>query len=128
MAKVFISHRSADKHLAEELAAEIRSAGHDVWLDTWAIEVGDSILGQMQAGIKDANYLVLCLAPSGVGAPWTAEEWESFRTRQLNGEAVRLLPARLSGGSPPAILAHVKYADLAHDWSQGVAALLKAIR
>lgn len=128
MARVFISHRTADVALAERLASEIKSAGHDVWLDTCEVGIGDSILGKMNAGIRDASFLVLCYSPLGVSSPWTAEEWESFRTRQLNGETVKLLPVNLSGGDPPAILAHLKYADLVKNWALGVEQLLNAMR
>ncbi len=128
MAKVFISHRTADMGLATRLANEIKAVGHDVWHDEWEVELGDSILGKMGRGIRDAKYLVLCYSTLGVDAPWTAEEWESFRTRQLNGQDVKLLPVKLSGGDPPAILAHLKYADLVRDWTGGVAQLLRALR
>ncbi len=128
MANVFISHRTADMALATRLANEIKAAGHNVWLDDWEIGIGDSIIGKMNAGLRDAEYLVLCYSPLGVSSPWTAEEWESFRTRQLNGQKVKLLPVNLSRGDPPAILEHLKYADLVRDWAGGVAQLLKAIR
>lgn len=128
MAKVFISHRTADMALATRLAKELEAAGHTVWLDDWEIGIGDSIIGKMNEGLRDAQYLVLCYSPLGVSSPWTAEEWESFRTRQLNGQNVKLLPVNLSGGDPPAILEHLKSADLVRDWTAGVKQLLKAIR
>lgn len=127
MAKVFISHRTTDLALAAKLASELEAAGHIVWLDDHEIGLGDSVLGKMQEGLRDSKYLVLCYSTSGVTSPWTAEEWESFRTRQLEGHGVRLLPVKLSGGDPPAILAHLKYADLVRDWAGGVTQLLKAI-
>ncbi|HZF56571.1 MAG TPA: toll/interleukin-1 receptor domain-containing protein [Polyangiaceae bacterium] len=128
MAKVFISHRTTDMALATRLANELTAAGHTVWLDDWEIGLGDSVLGKMREGLRDAKYLVLCYSTIGVESPWTAEEWESFRTRQLEGQDIKLLPIKLSGGEPPAILAHLKYADLVRDWAGGVAQLLKAIR
>ncbi|WP_225412744.1 toll/interleukin-1 receptor domain-containing protein [Stigmatella hybrida] len=128
MAKVFISHRTADMALATRLASELQAAGHTVWLDDWEIGIGDSILGKMGEGLRDAEYLVLCYSAHGVNSPWTAEEWESFRTRQLNGKKVKLLPVNLSGGPPPIILEHLKYADLVHNWADGLTQLLKAIR
>jgi len=48
--------------------------------------------------------------------------------RQLNGHNVRVLPVRLTGGQPPAILDDIRYADLVGDWSQGVIDLLEAIK
>ena len=68
------------------------------------------------------------IAAAGVLAPWMSREWMSALARQLDGHAVKLLPVRLSGGEPPAILADIKYADLVKDWDGGVRALLRAIR
>jgi len=125
---VFISHRMADAALAERLAEEIREAGHTVWLDNWEILVGDSVVERINAGLANAKYLVLCYSQSGVESNWISREWMSALARQLEGYGIKLLPARLSGGSPPAILADIRFADLVKDWDRGMKDLLKAIR
>ena len=51
MANVFISHRGADRAAAERLAKALRNCGHNVWLDTWKIKVGDSIIGQIDSEV-----------------------------------------------------------------------------
>jgi hypothetical protein len=128
MANVFISHRGGDSKEAEQLANEVRKAGHKVWIDTWEINVGDSIIEKMNEGLEGAIYLVLCYSSSGVLSPWMGREWMSALTRQLDGRGVKILPVRLTGGDPPAIIADIRYADLVKDWAKGVAELLKAIR
>lgn len=128
MANVFISHRRADDAEAERLAIEIRSAGHDVWLDVWEIGIGDSIIQRMNEGLTGAAYLVLCYSSSDVMAPWISSEWMNTLARQLNGENVKILPVRLTGGTPPPILASIRYADLVADWPGGLTELLRAIR
>ena len=50
MANVFISHRRADAVEAARLAADLRAAGHEVWLDDDEIAIGDSIPGRMNEG------------------------------------------------------------------------------
>jgi hypothetical protein len=52
----------------------------------------------------------------------------STLARQLNGHNVKILPIRLTGGQPPAILADIKYLDLMKDWNRGVSELLRAIK
>jgi hypothetical protein len=125
---VFISHRGADTALAERLANEIRQAGYPVWFDEWDIGIGDSIVQRINEGLTNARYLVLCYSEDGVLTPWISQEWMSTLTRQLEGYKVKILPVRLSGGKPPAILADKKYADLVADWSKGVADLLRAMK
>lgn len=127
MPNVFLSHRKADAALAERLAQTLAAAGHQVWFDEWEIHIGDSIVERIDAGLAGAAYLLLCYSAAGT-SPWVDREWMSTLHRQLSGHGVKILPVRLSGGDAPAILADIKYADLAADWDEGVKALLKAIR
>ncbi|MDX3663077.1 toll/interleukin-1 receptor domain-containing protein [Streptomyces sp. ID05-26A] len=128
MAAVFISHRSADQQEADRLAAEIRGRGHDVWIDSEQIDIGDSIVEKIDDGLADSVFVVLCLSKKGVDSPWMSREWMSALARRLNGVGVTLLPVRLTGGDLPAILSDIKYADLTSDWDAGVNALCSAIR
>jgi len=130
VAAVFISHRGtgADQAGAERLAGDLKAAGHDVWLDEWEIDPGDSIVERMNDGLEEAAYLVLCYSDAGVTAPWISREWMSALARQLSGAKIRILPVRLTGNKAPAILADIKAADLTHDWDAGFAELLRAIK
>jgi len=60
-------------------------------------------------------------------APWMSREWMAALAMQLNGHSIRLLPVRLTGGQPPALLADIRYADLVTDWDTGLAELLRAL-
>jgi len=125
---VFISYRRSDFNAAERLAIEIRKHGHQVWLDEWKVNLGDSIVARMNEGLEAADYVVMCYSSSGATSPWMSREWMSALARQLEGHKVRLLPVVLTGGDPPPILADIVYVDLVKDWSNGVAKLLVAIR
>lgn len=127
MATVFISHRGSDLPLATRLAKAIKAAGHEVWLDEWQLAIGDSIVARIDAALSGTTYVVVCYSAAGVMAPWMSREWMSSLAQQLNGARIKLLPVRLSGGTPPAILADVKYADLVADWTSGVKQLLHSI-
>lgn len=124
----FISHRGEDIALAERLAAQLTQAGYEVWLDKWIINVGDSIIEKINAGMENARYLILCYSEAGVSSPWMSREWMATLARQLEGYGVKILPIRLSGGKPPAIMSDIKYADLVKDWDHGMVELLKAMR
>lgn len=128
MANVFVSHRSDDTNQAELLAKEIQKAGHRVWLDLWDISIGDSIVQRMNEGLEGSSYVVLCYSSLGITSPWMSREWLSALAQQMNGVGVKILPVNLTGGTPPAILADIKYADLVKNWNQGVSRLLIAIK
>jgi hypothetical protein len=127
MANVFISHRGADSDDAERLAECVRAAGHDVWLDVWELNIGDSIVGKINHGLHGATYLILCLSKHGP-SDWMDREWMSTLNRQLTSADVRILPVKLTGADGPAILADIKSADLVADWDKGLALLLRAIK
>lgn len=127
MPNVFLCHRKSDASLATSLATELKNAGHAVWFDEWVIGVGDFIVAEIDKGLTGTSYLILCYSALG-SSDWTDREWHSALHRQLSGHAVKILPVRLSGGVPPAILADIKYADLVTDWKTGVQQLLKALK
>jgi hypothetical protein len=128
MAVVFISHRSVDSTVANRLGKDLATLGHTVHLDEWDLHAGDSIVEWMQRGLSDASYLILCYSEAGVDSPWMSREWMSALARQLNGEGIRVIPVRLPGGIAPAILADIKYADLASNWASGIRTLNAALR
>jgi hypothetical protein len=128
MSKVFVSHRVADSKEALRLTNDLQDRGHTVWLDDLEIDLGDSIVAKMNEGLGGLEYLILCYSSSGSLSPWISREWMATLARQLQGEGVKVLPVRLTGGEPPAILADIKYADLVADWNSGVDALCAAIK
>jgi hypothetical protein len=127
MANVFISYRKPDRDHAERLARELEAAGHQVWFDDWRIDVGDSIVERINEGLRGSTHLIVCFSASG-DSPWMSREWMSALALQLSGQGGKVLPALLAGGAPPAILADMKFANLAKDWRHGVSELLRALR
>ena len=128
MSDVFISHRSADSAAAERLARDLQQAGHHVWLDEWAIDIGDSIVKRIEEGLQGSAYLILCYSDAGVMAPWISREWMSTLARQLEGQEVRILPVMLTGKVVPAILSDIRTADLRTDWDKGLDLVLRSIK
>ncbi len=130
VAAVFISHRRDDAGLAERLARQLEAAGHQVWLDTWKIGIGDSVVARINEGLESAAYVAVCYSSAGMLSPWMSREWMAALHDQLERHRVKLLPVLLTGQPTqiPAILQDLKYADLVTDWDAGVAELLRAIR
>jgi hypothetical protein len=127
VANAFISHRSADAALSARLAADLRGAGHTVWLDDDIITVGHSIVAQINDGLNKLDFLILCYSSAGVESPWMSREWMSSLARQLDAQGVTILPVLFPGASPAAILADVKYANFAGEWDVGLRELLYAL-
>lgn len=127
MPNVFLCHRKPDAALVEKLANQLKSLGHHIWFDEWEIGIGDSIVAEINKGLTGNHYLVLCYSAHGP-SDWTDREWHSTLHRQLSGHPVKILPARISGGEPPAILADIKYADFVADWNKALSDLQRSIK
>lgn len=127
MANIFISYRSKDEKKALRLAKDIEAAGHIVWFDKWKIDPGDSIVGKINDGLKQANYFFLCFSSSGIHSEWLGREWMSSLAREIEGTGIKIIPIVLTGGGPPPILADKKYVDLTKNWAAGISELLRAV-
>jgi hypothetical protein len=60
---VFISYSHADKSTVDRLAAHLVKLNANVWVDTWELNVGDSILNRVQDAIQQASALEAVLKP-----------------------------------------------------------------
>jgi len=127
MASVFISHRGADQLAAEKLALALRDRGHDVWIDVWKINVGDSIVGRINAGLSEASFLILCGSSEPFVSPWVDREWMSALAGQLDGVNVCLLPVLLTGENLPFLLNDIRHANLILCWQDGIEEICRVL-
>jgi len=109
--KVFVCHATEDKPTARRIAAYMRQAGAEVWLDEWEINVGDSIVERINEGLSGATHMLLLLSATSVQKPWVRREFSSALMRQLSSHSVRVLPVLLESCEIPAILSDIRYAD-----------------
>jgi hypothetical protein len=123
--KVFLSHTSADKQVARRLSLELAKAGVDVWLDEWAIKVGESISRKIDDALQECRYLILLLSPNAVSSNWVEKEWRAAFWRETESGEVVVLPAMAEKCELPPLLRDKKYADLSTSFGDGVRELLK---
>jgi len=61
-AKVFGSHSNQDKPFIRRLVDELKQRNVQVWFDEHELQVGDSIIQGISAGLEDADYLLIILS------------------------------------------------------------------
>jgi hypothetical protein len=88
-ATVFVSYASPDKPLATRLASDLRERGLTVWVDAWEIRVGDNLLEKIEAGLKEAQYIVVLLSRASVRSPWVQRELSALGKGK--GDVVHLI-------------------------------------
>lgn len=72
--RVFISHSSADRGTADDLADALRAAGLDVWVDLDGIRLGDSYAEEIYTALVASDAIVLILSPESIASPHVKRE------------------------------------------------------
>jgi hypothetical protein len=68
--KVFISHSSHDKWVAGQVAKELEAVGAECFLDSKAIETGDTFDDEIKAALHDSSEFLVVLSPAALGRPY----------------------------------------------------------
>jgi len=90
--KLFLSHASEDKSVAESIAFSLRSRGHKVFLDRDDLPPGQSYDQQIERAVKESDAFIFLISPHSV-APgrYTLTEL-SFARRKWQDPQGRVLP------------------------------------
>ncbi len=130
MARVFLSHASSDKPQVRRIAQALRDAGHDPWLDEDQIDIGESIPAAVERGLRDTDFMIVCLSAAAARSGWASAEREVTFMQQMADRRTRILPVRLEPVDPPVLLGHILYVDLFPSddaFQRGIARLLRAL-
>jgi hypothetical protein len=124
---VFISHSSKDNAFVEKLARHLVQAKTHVWVDTWELKVGESLIQKVQDAIKTASALLVALSKASVESEWCKRELSAALMRELDEKRVLLLPLLLEDCDIPMFLREKRYADFRTNYDQGLRDTLDGI-
>lgn len=108
---VFLSHSSADKIFARNLAKDLQNCGVYVWIDEGEIKLGDSLIEKISEGIDKMNYLLVVLSTNSIKSNWVRKEVNLAITEEIKGQEIKVLPLILDDVSIPLFLRDKLYAD-----------------
>ena len=80
---VFISYSHADKEVAETLALHLVQAKQSVWIDTWELNAGDSLIAKIEGAIGGADAILVLLSENSVNSEWCRKELRAGLIREL---------------------------------------------
>jgi hypothetical protein len=124
---IFISYSHKDAAKVNLLAANMVKRNAQVWVDTWELSVGDSIIQKIQDAITQSDALLVVLSKASVGSEWCKKELSSGLIRELEEKRVVVLPVLLEDCEIPLFLRDKMYADLRSDFDLGLSAIMNAI-
>lgn len=111
LGSIFLSHSSLDKPFVKRLAADIRQDGFFVWVDEAEIKVGDSLIGKIEEGIENCDYLGVVVSGNSVKSEWVTREVRVALNQEIHGKRVKVLPILLERVDMPVFLLDKKYVD-----------------
>ncbi len=75
MAQVFISYSRKDISFVEQLAADLKNAGLDVWYDVSSLGGGSRWRVEIEAAIKNSQFVIVVLSPDSIASEWVEREF-----------------------------------------------------
>lgn len=88
----FICHASEDKNdAAIPIYNGLLEMGYKVWLDKYALKLGDSLRRKVEDGLKNSKYGVVILSPSFFAKEWPQRELDGLFELEQDGKK-RILP------------------------------------
>jgi len=124
---VFISYSHQNKEFADKLAANLVKHKAHVWIDSWELNVGDSIIDKVQTAIQDSSALIVIISKASMESEWCKKELNSGFLRELEEKRVVILPLLLEDCQMPIFLRDKMYADFRTDFDEGFSKALEAI-
>ncbi len=124
---VFISYSHQNKEFAEKLAANLVQHKAHVWIDSWELNVGDSIIDKVQTAIEESSALLVVLSNASMESEWCKKELTAGFFRELEEKRVVLLPLLLEDCKMPIFLRDKMYADFRSNFDEGLSKTLEAI-
>jgi hypothetical protein len=125
---IFLSHNSADKPIAERIAAQLTEHGLEVWFDKWEIVAGESLSDRIEDGLKRASAFLILMSPNSMSSHWVREELRAALDRRRKEPDFRLIPVLLQACDIPPMLADYKYVDWQKDEAAAIVAIIAGIK
>lgn len=124
---IFISYSHADKKKVDFLAANMVKRNAQVWVDTWELNVGDSLIQRVQEAITASDALLVILSKASVQSEWCKKELNSALIRELDEKKALVLPVLLEDCEIPLFLREKVHADLRVDFESGLCSIMDAV-
>ena len=75
MTQVFISYSRKDIAFVDQLAADLKKAGLDVWYDVSGIAGGDRWRSEIENALRASQFVLVVLSPDAITSEWVEREF-----------------------------------------------------
>ncbi|MES1201291.1 MAG: toll/interleukin-1 receptor domain-containing protein [Pseudomonadota bacterium] len=116
MGRYFLSYARADAEIALKLAADLRAAGADVWVDQHNIQPSERWDRAVETGLRESAGVVLVMSPRAVASENVMDE---ISVALDSGKQV--IPVLVEACQAPLRLARVQFIDATSDYAGALA-------
>lgn len=112
---IFISYNHQDSHFVDVLAANLVRAKHNVWMDRWELNVGDSLTSKIEENLTQSSAIIVVLSKHSIESNWCKRELTAGLVRELEENKTLVLPVVIDDCTIPLFLRDKLYADFRKD-------------
>lgn len=112
---IFISYNHQDSDFVDTLAVNLVRAKHNVWMDRWELNVGDSLTAKIEESLTESSAIIVVLSKNSVGSGWCKRELTAGLVRELEEQRTLVLPVVIDDCNIPLFLKDKMYADFRKD-------------
>jgi len=87
---------------------------------------GDSLIGKIESGLTESDFLLVVLSPHSVNSPWCQKELRSALTFEINGKPLKVIGALIWHCDIPPFLSEKLYVDFRSSYAEALRRLLSA--
>jgi hypothetical protein len=127
MAQLFLSHSSLDKPFALRIGIDLLNNDVPVWLDSWEMGPGNSLLEKIYHGIGKSDCLAVLLSPQSVESRWVKRELVAALTKEDEEGRQIVLPIKIASCSVPLEIGDRIYADLSESYHSNLENLVRRL-
>jgi len=125
---IFISYSHQDKTFVDTLARNLVYARHNVWIDTWELNAGESLLDKVQDAIGESDAILVVLSEHSIKSEWCKRELNAGLIRELDEKRAILVPCIIGDCEIPLFLRDKLYVDFRKDKGTAFELLDRSLR
>lgn len=91
LSPIFISHQSKNKPEIRELISYLNAEELPVWFDEVSIDYGQSILKELQKGVKNSSAVIFWITGEFLESRWCDTELQTFMQKYIQNEYGKIL-------------------------------------
>lgn len=127
MSNIFISHSSHDKPFVRRLATALVSEGFPVWLDSWKLELGDSLLDKIYDGIDASSIVLLVTSKFSHESGWVNRELNAALSKEHATGRKFVIPLKIDCSELPLKISDRLYGDFSTSFSEPLSILVEIL-